>query len=168
MRIRDISIRFVSILAVATAFGPTGCNSQKSETFTVQDQGELCLFPEAEPNGNAAFMVDPATARDYGADQVVNVAVALVGCLSGSCDVDRTASCSVQTVAGAPGVMRVTSTGSYRATGANACTTDCGILTARCVTPVLPPGSYTFLHGDMNLQIGIPSSVPPPCVGSWQ
>src|SRR4030095_9300519 len=93
----------------------------------------------------------------------VNIAVALTGCLSGSCDVDRTASCSVQTTGGE---LRVTSEGSYRATGAPTCTNDCGVLIARCVTPVLAAGSYTFRHGDLSLSVGIPSSVPPPCRGS--
>jgi hypothetical protein len=164
MRIRDISIRLISIFAMAAA-GVAGCSSQKSETFTFQNQGELCLFPEAESMGNPVWAFDATTPRDYLADQPVNIAVALTGCLSGSCDVDRSASCSVQTEGGD---LRVTSEGSYRATGANSCTSDCGFLIARCVTPVLATGSYTFRHGDLSVPIQIPSSVPPPCVGSYQ
>jgi hypothetical protein len=164
MRIRDISIRLVSIFAMAAA-GVAGCSSQKSETFTFRNQGELCVFPEAETTGDPVRGLDATTPRDYPADHPVNIAVALTGCLSGSCDVDRSASCFVQTTGGD---LRVTSEGSYRATGANTCTTDCGVLIARCVTPVLAAGSYTFRHGDLSVPIEIPSSVPPPCVGSWQ
>jgi hypothetical protein len=159
MRIRDISIS----LFLAFAMAPALACSQKGETFTFQNQGELCLFPEAETDGNPGSAFGATTPRDYLADQSVNVAVVFAGCLSSSCDVDRTASCSVQ-AAGAD--LRVTSEGSFRTTGASTCTTDCGYLIARCTTPALAAGSYTFRHGDLSLPIQIPSSGPPPCVGS--
>ena len=162
MRIRDISIRFVSIVVLAAA-GAAGCSSQKGETFTYRNQGQVCLFPEGEPNGNPGWAFDATTPREYLADHPVNVIVALTGCLSGSCTFDRTASCSIETTGGD---VRVTSEGSFGATGATTCTTDCQILAARCVTPVLAAGSYTFRHGDLSVAIQIPSSAPPPCAGS--
>jgi hypothetical protein len=162
MRIRNISILLASILAMVVA-GAGGCSSQKGERFTYQNQGRLCLFPEGEPNLHPGWDFDATTPRDYLADQPVNVVVELTGCLSGSCTFDRTASCSVERT-GAD--VRVTSEGSFGATGATTCTIDCQILAAGCIAPVLAAGSYTFRHGDLNLPIQIPSSVPPPCVGS--
>jgi hypothetical protein len=75
----------------------------------------------------------------------VFVKVTLDGCLSSSCDVDRQAFCSVA-LEGDRLVVR--SEFSWTSEG-NACTADCGSLSANCsLAETLGDGSYVVVHGD--------------------
>jgi hypothetical protein len=108
------------------------------------------------------YAADPETAsisalRLFQADRPVYLGVGFDTCLSSSCDRDRVASCTV-TPSGAE--LAVTASGAWTdwsGTG-EACTDDCGFLSASCATDLLPPGTYTFtLAGAPPLVLDIPS-----------
>jgi hypothetical protein len=125
----------------------------------LSNSGEICLFPRDEVNGLP--VLSDSAARSFAAGQPVNVVVQFPICLSSSCDTERTAAC---TVANSNGALQVTSQGSYLS-HAGQCTTDCGLLIARCPTPALPEGTTTFKHGVTTLTLTLPFTGPPPCAG---
>jgi hypothetical protein len=126
----------------------------------------MCLYPASEGQevpGFAAAPSDNTRFRTYNSDEPVNVAVHFATCLSQSCSVDREARCSAAPAAGTSRIL-VTSYGSFEQRTDRACTADCGFLIARCSTPALAAGEYTFEHGGASTTLTIPSTAAPPCV----
>ena len=148
---RDLGVVIASLIIL-------GCDSGTTHTF--KDEGRLCVYPGGDrpisplPNGT-----DP---QNYGAEQGLDLNVVMPDCLSSSCGLDRQAEC---TAAVNGSLIDVTSKASYRQQG-NTCTTDCGVLVAKCSVPPLPAGAYTIRHGLTELTLTVPSMVAPPCGGT--
>ena len=162
MKIRDISIRLAGVL-LGTALAASGCGG--GETHEFHNTGRACLFPGATPITDPFLFVVPEPAPQYfGPDGVATVAVFL-RCMSSTCTVEgsASASCTVERIGGE---LRVEARGSYRDTGANACSTDCRPLTAQCVTAPIPEGMVAFEYAGESTVLVVPSTVPPPCVES--
>jgi hypothetical protein len=140
-----IHSRLVSLPTILTALlAAAACGAGKEE-HEVIDAGRLCVSPPGAQDPIAA----PAE-RFLPADQPLTVTVQLDGCLSSSCDIARSATCSV-TRSG--DVLQVKSTLAWTSTGDNACTEDCGFLVATCTSDPLSAGTYTVEHGDRSATI---------------
>jgi hypothetical protein len=128
-----------------------------------RNEGVLCVYPDAAGRDSSPF-VGPEP-RTYPADRPLFLSVDFSTCLSSSCTRDPRATCSVAVTS--PGVLQVTSEGSYRNTGGGLsggpCTADCGRLIARCETPVLSAGTYHVRHGSDDLAVTLPFTGPVPC-----
>jgi len=59
----------------------------------------------------------------------------------------------------------VTATGSYHETGADAGSLDCRTLNPHCATTALGEGTFTFRYAGGSIDLVVPSTVPPPCIG---
>ena len=153
MHIRDIPITLT--IALAAVGGPLGCGGERHHLHNV---GKACIYPATEPDGNPLW--GATSARDYTADGALNVAVFL-GCLSSSCTEEISASCTVQQTGS---LVQVDAVGSYRDTGASACSTDCRPLLARCETAPAAPGTVTLQYAGGSADLLVPSSSPPPCI----
>jgi hypothetical protein len=155
MKLHDISIALV--LAITA-----GCSAGEQQR-QVDNQGKLCAFPAGTPDMHPE-LIDPAP-REYPADRDIAIAVTFPLCLSSSCSSEAMASCTVQQTGN---TLRVTATGSFVEKTAGACTTDCGRLTARCATTALAGGTYTIDYAGNTVDLVLPSTVSPPCVGSTE
>lgn len=124
-----------------------------------ENEGRLCVYPADVASNPYPYSVQSYA---YPGDASFAVAVAFEGCLSGSCSKDVLTNCSV---ADTGAVLQVTSEGSYLELDRNACTTDCRLFVARCVTPVLGAGEHVFHHGADTLVLTLPSVTEPPCAG---
>lgn len=133
-----------------------GIGACDSQTTLTEDSADLrmCVWPANGPVEGGG--------QTYVAGQPVQIVVGYVGCLSSSCDVDRSASCSVSLVGDT-----LTVTAELRWTEAGSlCTDDCRRLSASCASVALPAGSYTVVFGSRTATVGIgTSSVAAPCVG---
>jgi hypothetical protein len=163
MRHPDIAIRMAVLVGLALGTGAVGCsgNADGGMDKTVRNVGNLCVFPAGITDGDP--MVYAGGAQDYAAGQPANLAVLFDVCLSSSCMTNARASCT-PTQEG--DVFHVDATLTYHDTGASTCTTDCGRQIARCTTPPLDAGTFTFNFSGFNTQLAVPSSVVPPCVGT--
>jgi len=153
----------ISISRVAVFFGLTlaaACGNDGKDVV-VHNVGNMCVYPASEPNENP-FLGD-TTPRDYAEGEIANLAVLFELCLSGSCTTNRVATCTAMQEGN---VFTIDATASYHDTGASTCTTDCALMIARCQTPPLPAGSYTFSFAHFGTNLTIPSTATPPCAGS--
>ncbi len=121
--------------------------------------GRVCLVPESEV---LDFTLDATQARTYADGARVKAVVDMNVCLSSSCDVERMQACNIM-VAGAE--LTVSSTVSWRSTGADACTADCGRPRPMCTSQPLAAGTYTLKYKGLSTTFTVPSDVAPPCVG---
>lgn len=120
-----------------------------------EDTGTICVC--AGDQGSCG----PSVQR-FEADRPVRIGFELTDvCLSSSCSLDREASCIV-TRDGS--TLHVATSASFRDKGADACTLDCGQLSATCTTGPLPSGSYTVTYGAKSLTFDVPSEVYSSCV----
>lgn len=156
--------------AVAALCLAPACSVWGSEEKEFRDVGKMCLYPAPETQGVPGFGAGPTgpadntSFRTYEANQPVNVAVHFPTCLSQSCSVNRQASCTAVFSAAHSQHLIVSSYGSFEQETHRPCTADCGFLIARCSSPPLPAGSYTFEHGDVSTTLTVPTTGPPPCV----
>jgi hypothetical protein len=146
----------IAALAVLPLVASAGCDG---ETRRFHDEGQICLFPAG--TGSDGLATVASQTHSYRPDLPVDIAVLMPDCLSGTCSVDRKASCLVQ-VTGP--FIQVSSYGSYRQNGTQ-CTLECGGLVATCTTPPLPAGTYEVRHGTTVLTLTVPSRVSAPCGG---
>jgi hypothetical protein len=162
MRHHDIAIRMAAVLGLALA--ASACSSDadanKGMDKVVRNLGNLCIFPAGVTDGDP--MLYQPVAQDYAAGEITNLAVLFDICLSRSCMTNVQPSCT-PTQDG--DVFHVEAMVTYHDTGASACTTDCQRVIARCTTPPLDAGTFTFNFSGFNTELVVPSSVVPPCVG---
>lgn len=141
--------------AVPLALVLAGCFG-RSEEVVVESAGRMCLH-DSPPDSFA----DPGD-QSFVANAPITVVVELIDCLSSSCDVDRSMSC---TIGGAGTARSVTSIATWTSTGDSACTADCGQLATSCTTDALPAGDYQFTFGGRTLTLPVPSdALAPPCL----
>jgi hypothetical protein len=79
----------------------------------------------------------------------VRVDIVFHDCLT-SCDIAQPASCTVTAESSeeGPDILRVTSRGTVKSTGASVCSPNCGHLQASCTSAdQLPPGRWSLHHG---------------------
>lgn len=93
-----------------------------------QNEGEVCLY-------------------EVGTELVIRVT--RHGCLSGSCDVDRSAECTV-TVSGSEVTLESRFSFTSRV---GDCTFDCGTVVARCTAPLPPDGPLTVHFGEQSGEV---------------
>lgn len=134
--------------------GPVGA------AIELDDPGRACLVPESEV---PAFDVDPSMMRSYAAGGRVKALVDMDICLSSSCDVDRKQACAIALDGN---TLTVTATVSWRTSGANECTSDCGRPRPGCTSDPLPAGSYTLRYRGQTTSFDVPGDIAAPCVGS--
>jgi len=148
----------------------SACVDGGSEAREFRNVGKLCLYPASETQTVPGFgaPIDSLSFRAYQADQPINVAVHFPTCLSQSCSVDRQASCTAAFASGSSQNLVISSYGSFEQKTHGACTADCGYLIARCSSPALAAGDYTFEHGSVSTRLTIPSTGPPPCVDTQE
>jgi hypothetical protein len=60
----------------------------------------------------------------------------------------------------------VNATASYRDVDAEACSADCGVLSAHCPTPPVAEGTFVFQYAGGSVDLVVPSSGAAPCVGT--
>jgi hypothetical protein len=155
MRIHDISISLVGVVCGVAVLSAAGCGGKDVQ---VQNQGQLCV------GGSFQFGPPDTAPRDYAAGSAVTVAVLFPpGCLSSTCMTNPMAGCMI---AQSGNTFTVSGTASYHDTGDDACSADCRLLTASCETPVLAEGTFTFKYAGASVDLVVPSTVPPPCVGT--
>jgi hypothetical protein len=159
MRIHDISIRLAGVVLGIVALAAVGCGGKEVQ---VENQGRLCVFPSSNAGQNGFGPLDP-TPRQYVAGEPLQLSVVFPLCLSSSCSTDRQASC---TAAQSGNTFAVTAKGSYHEAGSGACTADCGTLAPSCETPMLSEGTFTFQYAGGSVDLVVPSTVAPPCVGT--
>lgn len=147
-----------SELVILCALIASGCGEDDG-TIVLSDQGVLCVYGAA-PSLTAAPWLEPELlALDEGLPLVVSVA--LDECLSSSCDLERSAECSV---ARDGQTLTVSSRLAYRPNDAPACTMDCGRLTAVCESEALEAGSYTVELGNQSHALAVPSTLGRSCL----
>lgn len=143
----------LAILSVVMCSMLVGCDTQVS----FDNEGPVCAFA----SDSNPFITD--TPQEFVADAPLELLVIMEGCVSSSCTSNIETSCEVS-VNGSE--ITLTSRGSYEEAGGlqQSCTDDCLAVTATCVTPPLPAGAYTLVHGDSTMQIDVPASAPAaPC-----
>lgn len=130
----------------------SGCLIPRLEHHEYRDRGDACLI-----HANA----DAVSAELQPGDDLEIVVFFPHGCLSSSCSDVRITTCEA-TLTG--NEIHVSSHGVVEEdVSANACTTDCGIMTARCNIDLDEPGDYTIVHGDQTTPITLPGE--PECAG---
>lgn len=141
-------MRSLVLLSLVACTG--GGSGGDPDERAVSNSGRMCLHGE-DPRLDAP--------QSFMADLPVFVQVHLVNeCLSSSCDVDRSMTCSVDG-------LEVTSVARWRRLGETACTDDCGILSALCQTEPLAPGTHVLTFGGESIALTVPSTTPePPCI----
>lgn len=132
----------------------SSCTVEHSYT----DNGVLC----AHGDYLEGISVLPETTEFISASKI-SFQYSSPGCLSASCDTQRSAECSVETEGN---LLRVTSTASYTASFSVGCTDDCGTIITQCQSKELPAGEYRIVHGTEEMTLTVPSTVAPPCVRS--
>jgi hypothetical protein len=159
MRIHDISIRIGAAVLGIVALAVAGCGGKDVQ---VENQGRLCVFPSSSVGQNGFGPLD-TTPREYVAGETLQLSVVFPLCLSSSCSTDRQASCAAEQTGN---TFAVTAQGSYREAGSGACSADCGTLSPSCVTPALSEGTFTFKYAGGSVDLVVPSTVAPPCIGT--
>lgn len=124
-------------LILLTTLFLAGCPVvEQWEAQSLTDEGTVCV--EGEADATATVTVDSNF------------------CMSSSCDRNETGSCTA-TLDGS--TINVTSSFSWEtATGAVACTDDCGRLATTCEVGPLPAGEYTVVHGGDSETVTIPTT----------
>jgi hypothetical protein len=155
MRIHDISISVPGVLCGVVMLAAAGCGGKDVH---VLNQGQLCVGRSIE------FGAPDTTPREFAIGATVPVSVLFPpGCLSSTCMTNPMASCAL---AQSGRTFAVTGMASYHETGDDACSADCRLLTATCTTPPLSEGTHTFRYAGGSVDLVVPSTVPPPCVGT--
>lgn len=144
-------MRSLALLSLVACTG--GGSSGDPDQQVVQNSGRMCLHGD-----------DPTldfTEQVFMEDFPVFVKVQLVNeCLSSSCDVDRSMTCSVDGLA-VTSIARWTSL----AATSQGCTDDCGIISAICETEPLAAGTHVVTFGGESIALTVPSTASePPCV----
>jgi hypothetical protein len=122
----------------------------------LENQGAVCLTADTPVDWSWRY-----TPQILAEGAPVGVFYLVQTCLSRSCDIDRSASCTA-TVEGDR--IIVESRAGYTRKSGNVCTDDCGFLHAACETPPLTAGTYQVDHGDDTITLSIPSEHPEaPC-----
>ena len=158
MRSHDISIRLARVVCGAAALVAVGCGGKD---VVVQNEGRLCVFPASSVGQNGLVGTD-RTPLQYVAGEPLQLSVVFNVCLSSSCSTNRQASCMV---AKSGNTFAVTARGSYHQDTSGACTDDCGVLNPTCATPPVSEGTFTFEYAGGSVDLVVPSTVVPPCVG---
>lgn len=101
----------------------------------------------------------------FAADEPVQIQVDWDGiCLSSTCTSDRMSSCSV-TLTGQTVTIQTRASWTDASASGIACSDDCGVLIARCDSPPLAAGDYTFQLGPRTIAITVPSTTQStPCI----
>lgn len=142
---------------VCAAFSLWAACGEDVQHNSLVDTGELCVSGEGVDrlqNLDGVFTkIEPG--------QPLSIGVQLDGCLSASCDTERSASCHVELDRDR---IVVTSRLAWKSRGGD-CTADCGLLQAHCDSPPLEAGQYRVHLGKTAAQsITVPGNVPSRCV----
>ena len=150
-----MSLRHCIALPLALVLFGCGSTEPVDGLVVLENEGTLCFYDDAPTFFSRPDFEAPVQVFDAGSR--LHLQVSVPGCLSSSCDVNRSASCSVSQD---EQVIRVFSQLSYEETGDEQCTMDCGILSATCESEELAVGTYTVQHGDKLTGLAVPSVVP--------
>lgn len=123
------------------------------EMVQLEDDGELCLL---DAEGDSLFAGFAGGDQTFVEGNRVRFRVAVPGCLSSSCDVNRVAECTVKTKGN---MLIVESYLAYNAMESEKCTMDCGKLFATCESEPLELGSYEVVHGSETRALTVPSTI---------
>lgn len=139
------SIRSTLALSLLVA---AGCDLPKFETTTFTDEGEACLVrAESQPFDDFSGVLEPGDDLDI-------LVFFPVGCLSSSCSDILETTCEASLDGD---TINVSSSGRLeQEVDPPVCTSDCGIMTARCPAPDLPAGEYEIVHGDQRTTLTLP------------
>jgi hypothetical protein len=110
-------------------------------------------MPEHEPT-TEHFQNSGGLCFTSKADGSVQIIVSFDTCLSSTCSRVLGATCRASESAG---VITVTSNATVEREHLE-CTADCGVLTARCNTTPLAPGTYTVKYGGAQSEVTLPAS----------
>lgn len=131
------------------------CSSSSDVTYQsyqANNAGMVCLYAGSPPAGGDEQMFEPGASVSIGFS---------AACFNG-CDIDRSASCSV----GSDLVIQSTVMWTHETWHVSgvACTEECGIISATCVTDPLPAGDYTFSFAGGTESLTVPSLRLAPCI----
>lgn len=135
-------------------FAPS-CNEVFSGTAVYENGGTLCLTEDGE------LTTYGSATGNLPADTELTIHIKFDACMSGSCDTLTSATCS----AVLDGTQVFVTSRAEVVTYGPSCTLDCNLVTTSCLTPPLPEGSYTFVHGEDEQVIVIPGETPECSVG---
>lgn len=118
----------------------------------VENEGEVCLHSSTQL----------ASTQMFEADARVVITYQSTTCLSSSCDLGRFAWCGVS---GTGPSLAITSAAAWSSDSSpEACTDDCGLMNAQCMTVPLAEGAYAFTFGAETIALTVPSTlVEAPC-----
>ena len=136
-------------LAACSTFFDSGSGGSGSEAQNADNTGEMCVHAD-----------DPRldTPQVFEVDRPAHIEVRLTNhCLSSSCDVDRSMSCSVNGLAVSSFARWTDLTESMQG-----CTDDCGTLSAICQTDALAEGTHVITFGGRSVTVEVPSQTPGP------
>lgn len=133
-----------------------GTTAPEPEPTVLENSGRICVA-STNPNGGTYFYENDPVAVQFTMPEGL--------CFSSSCTRDTSASCAIVTSGTTHHVTTLAQWTDISA-AANACTADCGILSATCETAEpLPAGDYTFTFGERAIALTIPSQLAErPCV----
>lgn len=142
------------VLPLSMALAACG-TTEDWQSRTVVDLGSVCLYDDAQAAADG--WMGGAVDQVFSADAPAVVGFVAADCLSSSCSRNSATSCGVS-LDGT--TLTITGTASYEHNVADgvACTSDCGILSATCVTPALPAGNYTVVFDGLSGSLTIPST----------
>lgn len=132
------------LFAAALLLAGSGCTSRTALT----NEGPVCALSSADP-------YTWEQGQEFVAGNVVYLRYSIDECLSGSCDVDPEASCTV-TAEGQ--TLVVESRAAWSSSRVGPCTEDCRNLIAVCESPPLQAGTYVVRHGSEEVTLTIPST----------
>lgn len=125
----------------------------EKEMVEMEDDGELCLL---DAEGDSLFAGFASGDQTFVEGNRVRFRVAVPGCLSSSCDVNRVAECTVKAKGN---ILIVESYLAYNAMESEECTMDCGKLFATCESEPLELGEYEVVHGGVARPLTVPSTI---------
>ncbi len=128
---------------ISLVCGLWACGIGQNEV-SFQDEGNLCF-------GYYLGSIE--------VDQEIEVTVRAPGCFSSSCTSLKFAECEI-IIDGDELVIYSEIVVRDRSRIEGACTTDCGIYSAKCQAPALAEGEYTVRHGEESLTLEVPFDEP--------
>lgn len=143
----------------ACSTDPVGPHPSNGGHVDLDDPGRGCVVPAG---ATVAPSFDPTAPVTVASGGQVSAVVDVDVCWSSSCDVDRVASCALA-LDGT--TLTLTTTVSWRFTGSDVCTTDCGRPGPTCTSEPLADGTYTLRYANMTTIFEVPSTGAPPCLG---
>jgi hypothetical protein len=124
------------LLAIGVALACCGCaGDDEPERRSHTNEGTVCLSSDASG--------------------VLHAQVVAPVCLSSSCDRLVESFCRLRT---AGDRLEIESSFTIEATGASACTDDCGYATAECSSGAAVAGEFTVTHGSATESVSLPQS----------